>query len=60
MLPFEARHGNGQAMADHFVTEFLGYGFTVVADQSVTSPLGLACASTLRGSMAFGIRRGWK
>ncbi|MBI4346909.1 MAG: hypothetical protein HY553_08650 [Elusimicrobia bacterium] len=30
VLPFEARHGNGQAMADHFVTEFLGYGFTVV------------------------------
>lgn len=30
VLPFEARHGNGQAMADHFVTEFIGTGFTVV------------------------------
>ncbi|MBI5201671.1 MAG: hypothetical protein HY925_08815 [Elusimicrobia bacterium] len=30
ILPFESRHADGQAMADQFVTEFIGTGFTVV------------------------------
>ena len=30
-----------------------------VADQIVTSALGPTCAITARGSIAFGIRRGW-
>ena len=33
---------------------------TCVADQSVTSPVGPTCASTPRGSIAFGMSRGWK
>ena len=31
-----------------------------VADHSVTSPVGPTCARRPRGSIAFGIRRGWK
>lgn len=39
ILPFEARHGDGQAMADAFVTEFMSAGFTVV-DRNVLEGVG--------------------
>jgi curli biogenesis system outer membrane secretion channel CsgG len=48
ILPFEARHGNGQAMADAFVTQFMSAGFTVVdrnVVEGVAKNLGLDLSS---------------
>lgn len=50
ILPFESKHGDGQAMADAFVTEFMSAGFTVV-DRGLLEGAGRSLNINVQGGV---------